>query len=261
MSSRLSKRLIANAASVPHGWPTPNLLAQKRMFVKKVVFDFDGPIVDFNTAFLDYLTRLYELDKKGIKLDASMLDHYNMGYNARMPITPRQFQVGLDNFARLSRGGYDDRKPMPGIKEALKAIQDAGIRVEIWTYAPGATDHNPDTLAANGTGAAQKETMDLIERLGILENPRKQVLFVKPHEKAVEMAKEHIPLIVEDHPLTAVHAGTIYGNAAILVPEPYNVNVSVPGVLRLDNRADLAPAVIDFFKKLEEAGCLLSNGR
>ncbi len=133
--------------------------------------------------------------------------------------------------------------------------------MEIWTYAPGATDHNPDTLAANGTGAAQKETMDLIERLGILENPRKQVLFVKPHEKAVEMAKEHIPLIVEDHPLTAVHAGTIYGNAAILVPEPYNVNVSVPGVLRLDNRADLAPAVIDFFKKLEEAGCLLSNGR
>ena len=68
-------------------------------------------------------------------------------------------------------------------------------------------------------------------------------------------------LLVEDHPVTAVQAGAEFGHAAILVPEPYNVGISAPGVLRLENRSDLAPAIIDFYKKLEEAGCLIGTGR
>lgn len=254
MSIKLSKRLASDAASVPMGWPTANVLRQKKMFLNKVIFDFDGPIVDFNTHFLDYLSRLYQ-----VKLDKSMLTHYNMGYNAAMPISPHQFQVGLDNYGRLAKGGFSDRKPMPGILDALKQIQAAGIRVEVWTYSPGATDHNPDTLVSNGTGTAQNATLELIRQLGFLENPDQQVRLIKPEMKAVEMAKEHIPLIVEDHPGTALAAGSVFGHAAILVPEPYNVGISAPGVLRLSDRADLAPAVISFFQKLREAGCLLER--
>ena len=256
MSAKLSKRLTDAAANVPLGWPTANVILQKKMFLKKVIFDFDGPIVDFTTPFCDFLSRLWK-----VKIDKSMLDHYNMGYNARMPISPHQFQVGLDNFGRLSSGGFSDRAAMEGIHDVFAKLEAAGIRTEIWTYSPGATDYNPDTLVANGTGTAQNATMQLIERLKIVKDPRKQVRFIKPEHKAIEMAKEHIPLIVEDHPVTAIAAGTAFGHAAILVPEPYNKGVSAPGVLRLDNRADLAPAIIDFFKKLEEAGCLLGEGR
>lgn len=254
MSNKLSKRFIETAANVSLGWPPANLLAQKRMFLKKVIFDLHGPILDFNGPFLAHLSGLYNK-----KLDASMLDHYNMGYNARMPITPFQFQRGLENFGRLARGGFSDLPAMPGIVEALKQIQDAGIKLEIWTYAPGASDYSHDTLLANGTGIAQLGTIECIERLGIVKDVRKQVRFIKPEAKASEMAKEHIPLIVEDHPVTAVTAGTAFGNAAILVPERYTEGVNAPGVLRLDNRTDLAPAIISFFAKLEEAGCLIGG--
>ncbi len=254
MSTKLSKRFITAAAALPLGWPPKNLLAQKEMFVKKVVFDLHGPILDFNGPFLAHLAGLYNK-----KLDVSMLDHYNMGYNVGMPITPHQFQRGLQNFGRLAHGGFRDLPAMPGIVEALKQIQDAGIKVEIWTYAPGATDYSHDTLLSNGTGIAQLATLECIEALGIVKDVHKQVRFIKPEAKAPGMAAEHIPLIVEDHPVTAVTAGAAYGNAAILVPEHYNRGVSAPGVLRLDNRADLAPAIISFFAELEKAGCLIGG--
>ena len=256
MSTKLSKRFVETATALPLGWPPANLLTQKKMFLKKVVFDLHGPILDFNGPFLAHLSGLY-----GKKLDTTMLDHYNMGYNARMPITPHEFMRGLENFGRLARGGFSDLPAMPGIVEALKQIQDAGIKLEIWTYAPGATDYSHDTLLANGTGIAQLGTIECIEKLGIVADVRKQVRFIKPEAKAPGMAHEHIPLIVEDHPVTAVTAGAAYGNAAIIVPEHYNQGVSAPGVLRLDNRADLAPAIISFFSKLEEAGCLIGSGR
>lgn len=254
MSTKLSRRFTESANKVPLGWPPANLLTQKKMFLKKVIFDLHGPILDFNGPFLAHLSGLYNKE-----LHAGMLDHYNMGYNSRMPITPHQFQRGLENFGRLARGGFSDLPAMPGIVEALKQIQEAGIRLEIWTYAPGATDYSHDTLLANGTGIAQLGTMECIEKLGIVKDVNKQVRFIKPEHKAGMMAHEHIPLIVEDHPVTAVTAGAAYGNAALIVPEFYNQGVSAPGVLRLDNRTDLAPAIISFFKKLEDAGCLIGG--
>ncbi len=255
MSTRLSKRLVQAAANVPLGWVPPNILAQKQMFLRKVVFDFHGPISDFNNPIAAYLSGLY-----GVEIDpAKMLDHYRWGYNSGMPITQPEFERGLENFGRLARGGFGDLPAMPGIKEAFKQIQDAGIAIEIWTYVPGASDHSHDTLLARGTGIAQVNTLELVEKFGIVENVRKQVRFIKPEAKVANMALEHIPLIIEDHPVTAIQAGAEYGHAAILVPEPYNKNISAPGVLRLENRADLAPAIIDFYKKLDEAGCLIGK--
>lgn len=257
MSTKLSKRLTTAASNVPLGWVPPNVLAQKKTFLRKVIFDFHGPISDFNNPIAAYLSGLY-----GVKIDpAMMLDHYRWGYNSRMPITQPEFERGLENFGRLARGGFSDLPAMPGIVEALKSIKDAGISVEIWTYVPAATDYDADTLVARGTGIAQLGTIELIEKLGIVENVRKQVRFIRPDQKASKMALEHIPLIVEDHPVTAIQAGAEYGNAAILVPEPYNKGISAPGVLRLENRADLAPAIIDFYKKLDAADCLIGNRR
>jgi hypothetical protein len=234
----------------------PNLLAQKKTFLRKVAFDFHGPITDFNNPIAAYLSGLY-----GVKIEPSMLNHYKWGYNASMPITQPEFEQGLMNFGRLARGGFSDLPAMEGIVEALKEIQAAGIALEIWTYVPGATDYDAETLVARGTGIAQLGTRTLIEKLGIVANVDKQVRFIRPDQKIAKMALEHIPLIVEDHPVTAVQAGAEFGSAAILVPEPYNRGIAAPGVLRLENRAELAPAIIDFYKKLDEAGCLIGNRR
>lgn len=258
MTNRLSKRLINAVANVPKGWLPPNVLAQKKTFLRKVIFDCHGPLVDFNNPLAAYLSGLY-----GVHIDpALMLDHHRWGYNAKMPISQPEFEQGLMNFGRLARGGFSDLPEQPGIVKDIKAIQEqADISVEVWTYVPAATDYDADTLLARGTGIAQLGTYELIEKLGIVKDVRKQVRFIRPDQKAAKMALEHIPLIIEDHPVTAVQAGHEYGNAAILVPEPYNEGLSAPGVLRLDNRADLAPAIIDFYKKLDAAGCLIGNRR
>ena len=69
------------------------------------------------------------------------------------------------------------------------------------------------------------------------------------------MMEEHAPLIIEDNPVTAVHASST-GHACILTPEPYNVHTSDSGILRLNDHSELAAAVIDFFAKLEAAGSI-----
>jgi hypothetical protein len=178
-----------------------------------------------------------------------------MGYDANMPITPQQFDEAFMAFARLGKGGYGDLAAQPGIVEDMKAIKDAGIDIEIWTWTPGAAEIQPDRLVAYGTGIAQRVTLDLIERLK-LPVKRNQVRFIKPGSKPWEMAEEHIPLIVEDSVETAVGVAMTVGHAAILVQEPYNEGIEARNILRVP-RKDLAPAVITFYRALDEAGVLL----
>lgn len=99
-------------------------------------------------------------------------------------------------------------------------------------------------------------TRDLIVKLGLPVDVERDLRFMKPERKKWEMAEEHIPLIVEDNPETAVAVASA-AHAVILVPEAYNKSLSFNNVLRLNDRGELAPAVINFYKKLDEAGVLL----
>lgn len=249
----IAARLARKAKLVPLGWPPANLLAQKKEFDRKVVFDLHGPIVDWTTRFCQYASA--QLDRT---ISASDMQFYRMAFDAGMPITSTEFEHLFYAFARLARGGYDALEAQPHAVEAIRAIQAAGIKVEIWTYVPGATDYDSDTLISQGTGIAQEGTYRLLERIGLgtAREVRRMVRFVHPEQKANYMGKEHLPLIVEDHPGTAVVQSMCFGGATILVPEPYNCHLTAPGILRLDQREDLAPAVIGFFNALDEAGCL-----
>lgn len=256
MSKNTRARLSKAGSAVPMGWPPENLLSQKGEFQRKVVSDLHGPILDFMGRFAEFAGKLY-----GVKIDPAKARFYSPGFDNGMNITPHQFSEAFTAFQRLSRGGYGDLKPLPGIADAFKRIRKEGIQIEIWTWVPGVSDYDPDTKLAYGTGIAQHATYELLEKLGLVDDVRKSVRFIKPEAKVPTMAQEHIPLIIEDHPVTAVSAGMAYGHAAILVPEPFNKNLVAPGVLRLDDRADLADSVIEFFNVLEKAGSLLGERR
>lgn len=248
----LSRGLKTRAAAVPLGWPPANLLSQRDEFVKKVIFDLHGPILDWSKAFCEVAGSLY-----GVKLDPAAVRYYNMGYDASFPLSPAQFNAIFPVFARLARGGYGDLELRPGIVETLKQLREAGIAYEIWTWVPGAAESNHETLKAFGTGIAQSVTRDLLVKAGVITDPMRQLRFIKPNDKVPSMMEEHIPLIVEDNPVTAVAAGMAAGHACILTPEPYNEHLAANGVLRLNDHSELAPVIIDFFKKLEDAGSLI----
>lgn len=249
----LSRSLQAKAAAVPLGWPPANLLDQKEQFVKKVVFDLHGPILDWAKAFCEVAENLY-----GVNLDAAAVRYYSMAYDSSFPLTPAQFNQVFATFARLGRGGYGSLEARPGIAETFKQIQAAGIAVEIWTWVPGAAEHDHETWKSFGTGIAQSATYELIERLGLVDDVKRRVRFISPTHKVPEMLEAHIPLIVEDNPVTAVHASSS-GNACILTPEPYNEHTSDSGILRLNDHTEIATVVIDFFAKLEKAGAIIDG--
>lgn len=256
MAIYTTPRLAQAASKVPGGWPPANVLAQKQMFRRKVIFDLHRVLVDWTERFCEFAGKLY-----GVSLDASKIRFYCLGYDVGLAITPEQFNQAFWLFAGLGRGGYDSLKPMPYAVDTFKRVREAGIACEIWTYVPGATDYDRETLISTGTGAPQDATYELAVKLGFADerNVHRVVRFIKPDAKPQEMAKEHIPLIVEDNPVTAVAAGLSFGHAAILVPERYNEGLVSPGVLRLENREDLAEAITGFFAGLEAHGALLGE--
>jgi hypothetical protein len=255
-SKKISPALRKRMAAVPLGWPSPNLTAQPEMFVKKLITDLHGPLLRYDIAVCEVAKGLF-----GVHLTPEQVRHYNMAYDANFPLSPVQFNRVFQVITQMSRGGYSDLPIREDAVEQFKLIKAAGIPIEVWTYVPGALDHDHETLKSHATGIAQRGTRDLIASMGIVDDVMRQVRFVRPDAKPYLMAEEHLPLIVEDNPVTALAAGYAFGNAAILTPEPYNEHLVCPGVLRLNDISELAPTVIDFFEKLEAAGAILGGMR
>jgi hypothetical protein len=238
----------------PTGWPPASVLSPKpdHKWEKKVIFDFHEVCALWLPRFCDFVNRSY-----GYNIKPEELSFYHMQFDPSCPLTPAEFNEAFVAFARLAKGGYGDLEPVPGIVEAMNQIKAAGIGIEIWTWTPGATEQKFEGGSAYQTGIPQRVTMDLIAKMGLPIDRERDVRFMPPGRKKWEMAEEHIPLIVEDNPETALGCTQGTAHAAILIPYPYNEGFAARNVLRLSNRSELAPTVIDFFKKLEDAGVLL----
>lgn len=249
-ASRISAASAANAEI----WPPTSVLNPRKnhQWTREVVFDFHEVCVKWLDRFVTFVNQLH-----GYHINPEELRFYNMQLDPSCPLTPEQFENDFVTFARLARGGYGDLEAYPGIKEAMTEIKAQGIKVSIWTWTPGAAESRPDGRSAFNTGIAQRVTTELIAKLGLPVDIDRDVRFMHPGEKKWNMVEEHIPLIVEDNPETAVSVGMGAAHAAILVPTPYNEGITCPNVLRLSNRSELAPTVIDFFAKLDAAGVLL----
>ncbi|MBX3136517.1 hypothetical protein KF707_09790 [Candidatus Obscuribacterales bacterium] len=251
-SGRRAKVVAVPAATAPN-WPPRSVLTPSDpdfRWERAVVLDLHNTLVDWLGAFAGFCNLHF-----GHNIDARKTAFYHMQMDPDNALSGKEFLEAFITFARRAQGGYADLQPYPGVVEAIKAIKDAGIDVKVWTWVPGAAEMRIDNHAQGyGTGIAQRVTKDLIARLGL--NPDVDVRFVTPGQKKYEMAEEHIPLIVEDSAETAVGVGQM-AHAAILVPESYNRGIKAPNVLRLNDREQLAPTVIDFYKKLDAAGLLL----
>lgn len=242
------------ASRIPTGtWPPNSVLkpGPNHKWSREVVFDFHEVCVKWVERFCEFVNLTH-----GYNINPSQIDFYNMQFDPSTAITPEQFDDAFVAFSRLSVGGYGDLVAHEGIKEAMEAIKAAGIKVTIWTWTPGAAEIKFDGAGAYNTSIAQRVTRDLIVKLGLPVDVERDLRFMKPERKKWEMAEEHIPLIVEDNPETAVAVASA-AHAVILVPEAYNKSLSFNNVLRLNDRGELAPAVINFYKKLDEAGVLL----
>jgi hypothetical protein len=249
-----SRRAAVAAMPYPYAWPPESVLnpGAHMKWSKKVVFDFHQVCTNWTKQFVEFVNRTY-----GYNIDPNTTDFYNMQFDPSNPMTPEQFEDAFRTFARLSRGGYGDLEAYPGIKETMEEILAAGIGIEIWTWTPGAAEKQPTGQKSFGTGIAQRVTMDLVRTMGLPIDAERDVRFMAPTSKKWEMAEEHIPLIIEDNPETAVSVGMGAGHAVIMVPESYNQGMIVPNVLPLKNRKQLARTVISFFEKLDAAGVLL----
>jgi hypothetical protein len=238
----------------PYAWPPVSVLkpGTGHLWSKTVVFDFHQVVTNWVEQYIKYVNATYARN-----IDHTKISAYNLQFDPEVDLSPEEHAEAFINFARLSRGGYGSLKAYPGVREMFRKILDAGIEIQIYTWTPGATDKIPGGDKSHGSGIAQRVTFALMKSLDLGIDVENDVKFMGPGDKKWTMAKKHIPLIVEDNPETAVSVGMCMKHAVILVPEPQNEGLIAPNVLRIQDRKELADVVIDFYKKLDEAGLLL----
>lgn len=251
---KMQSRAAVSAMDYPYAWPPESVLKPGDNFLWKpvVVFDFHQVVTNWVEQYVKYINLTYNRN-----IDHTKISLYNLQYDPQVNLSPAEHEEAFVNFARLSRGGYRALKAYPGIKETFRQILDAGIKIKIFTWCPSATEKINGGEKSFGSGMAQRATRELIESLDLGIDVDRDVKFMGPGDKKWRMAEEHLPLIVEDNPETAIAVAMGIGHAVILVPEPQNEGLVAPNVLRLKDRNDLASTVIGFFEKLDEADLLL----
>lgn len=254
-----SKQAVTTRSRKPaaSNWPPKSILepGNGHKWVPTVAFDLHEVIVSFMAQFAEYANTVYP----DANLKPSAARFYDPGYDPEVNISPIEWNHLFSTFCMLAPGGYGDLPVIPGVIDQLKKIKDAGIHIEIWTWVPGATSVTSEDHMPLHSGVAQRQTLELIERLGIPVDVNRDVKFVAPNQKARRLGQKHIPLLVEDNRSTAVNVADM-AHAAILVPTTYN-QVSCPNVLRLRSRNELAARVIEVFDALREQGLLLEGRR
>jgi hypothetical protein len=227
-----------------------NLLRHDKGFWEPELYcDLHGVVLKWKEKFLKFASETLQRP-----INPDDVTFYYPQFQAGLGISPAEFDELFAQFAGLGEGGYGDLDAYDGIVDALKQIHEAGIRIKVATWTPGASEISFAHSKAFGSGAAQGTTKRLIERLGIPTDVR-ELEFMSPGAKHFKMQEDHVPLILEDCPFTA-SAVAAAGLGCILLPERYNEDIWIPGVTRLDNRSDLASTVIRFFTTLREAGVI-----
>lgn len=247
-----------NIAKRLKNWPPSSVLAPSPGFrwASQVVFDFHNTLVDFAGPFSDYVE-----DSLRRRVDFSSSSFYDWAHDPTIDISADEFSNAIYYFSQMARnGGYGELPAYPGAKEALTELVENGIRPLIWTWTPGVGDQWQRAGIGSPTGIAQERTIALIERLGFPIDTSRDLLFIPPGKKVEEMLERHIPLIIEDSPVTAVHAAAT-GLASIVVPHSYNSGLRARNLMRLDSLSQLAPTVVQFYKQLEDSGLILKPGR
>lgn len=258
MTTRKSKKAAGRVQALPNlmsFWPPYSIINsspdEKQKYVAEVAFDFDEVIASWLGKFAEHAKKMYPQ----CNIDAERLLYYHPGYDPSVNMTPREFEHCFNSFVPLGRGGYGDLELIGNIKEQMEQITQAGIRIKIVTHVPGASSLTSTDEAPIHTGTARRVRLEMIRALGLPIASDNDVEYVAPSEKRKWMAKNFVPLIVEDSFANAASVAE-WGLAVLLVPTSYNRGFQCPNVKRLSNRNQLAQAVIDFYTDLADRDLL-----
>ena len=216
-----------------------------------VAFDFDEVIASWLTGFATHVKKMYP----HCNIDPDRMLYYHPGYDPSVNLTVREFEHCMESFVPLGRGGYGDIPVIGDIVSQMKQIVAAGIRIKIITHVPGPSSLTATDEAPIHTGVARRVRMEMVKALGLPIESENDVEFIAPHDKRKWMAKNYVPLLVEDSFANAASAAE-WGLAVLLVPTSYNRGFQCPNVKRLTNRNQLAQAVIEFFTDLADRDLL-----
>jgi len=251
MSDTKSKGLIA-AAPKAVDWPHATMLNPPANFEwsRIILSDLHGVFVDWESNFLSFVQK-----RTGMTFNTTTRTFYEIRHDPSQGITPDQWNELFIEFVRLPEG-YGALEPNPVIIRQFEEIAKAGIKIIIATVTPGATDRRPDfNVMGYHHGIAQRVTKTLIlKHLGHIVKEQDIIFCSHAGEKKYLMFEMHCPILVEDHPVTAVDVATS-ARSAILVPRSYN-KVTCQNVLRLEDDNQLADAVLTAFEALLDAGVL-----
>jgi hypothetical protein len=248
--NKKSTGLIA-AAPKAVDWPHSSILNPPEHFEwsRILMSDVHGVLFDWESQFLKFA------GLRGLSFNIASRKFYEIKRDPSQAITPEQWDELFIEFVRLPEG-YGALQPNLEVIRQYELIVEAGIKLVIATHTPGATDLRPDQAMGFQHGIAQRVTKALIlKHLGHLVKEQ-DIIFCSPGEKKYMMFDMHCPILVEDHPVTAVDVATC-AHSAILVPRSYNASIiNVQNVLRLENDNQLADAVLTAFEALLDRGVL-----
>lgn len=250
--NKKSTGLIA-AVDKAADWPHSSILNPPEHYEwsRILLTDLHGVGFDWEGNFLKFVQ-----SRTGMTFETER-KFYEIKRDPAQRITPEHWNELFIEFVRLPTG-YGALTPNPAIIRQYEEIAKAGIKIIVATVTPGASDTRPDFgVMGFHHGIAQRVTKDLIlKHLGHLVKPQDIIFCRHAGEKKELMFDMHCPILVEDHPVTAVDVAT-NALSAILVPRSYNASVkSVQNVLRLENDNQLADAVLTAFAALDDRGVL-----
>jgi len=255
MSEHTKSTGLIAAAPKAVDWPHASILnpPENYQWSRILVTDLHGVGFDWEGNFLKFVQ-----SRTGLTFETER-KFYEIKRDPAQRITPEHWNELFIEFVRLPEG-YGALEPNPDIIRQYEAIAKAGIKIVIATVTPGASDLRPD-FAAMGFhhGIAQRVTRDMImKHLGHIVKEQDIVFCGHAGEKKYLMFGMHAPILVEDHPVTAVDIAT-NALSAILVPRSYNATITnVQNVLRLEHDNQLADTVLTAFEALFDRGILAS---
>jgi len=230
-------------------WPPYSIInaSPDEKWVATVAFDFDEVIASWLDQFAIHAKKMYPHSN----LDPKRMLYYHPGFDPSVNLTVREFEHCFETFVPLGKGGYGALKLIGDIKSQMETIAKAGIRIKIVTHVPGASSLTFTDQAPYHTGTARRVRIEMIKAMGLPIQSDNDVEFVAPHEKRLWMARNYVPLMVEDSFANAASVAE-WALAVLLVPTSYNRGFKCPNVKRLSNRNQLAQAVVEFFADLAD---------
>jgi len=233
--------------------PSTVLLAPDEYWEPKVGVDADEVIEAFGPALWHYIRSIFETQRAKREIHPEFVTIYDAGRDPRLGLSQTEYSRFLVDFVLSGQGGMAGLKFYPGAVEALRNLRAAGIEPTIITATPGALDISPDNEQPYYFGTARELRRNRFEQAGIV-NPH-NIEFASFMEKGGFMARERIPLIIDDHPGVGVFITRHYGLGAFMIQNentPYNHGVHSPGMTAFSSLAEAYPWIIEYFDTLRQ---------